>query len=36
MPPGRLILSVAPDWRRLPGRCDNPWYPAMRLNHQPE
>jgi tetratricopeptide (TPR) repeat protein len=29
------LLPFAPDWRWLRSRCDNPWYPTMRLFRQP-
>lgn len=29
-----LMLSTRPDWRWLPGREDNPWYPTMRIFRQ--
>lgn len=28
------MLSYAPDWRWMLGRCDTPWYPSMRLFRQ--
>jgi tetratricopeptide (TPR) repeat protein len=30
------LLSSNPDWRWLPGRADSPWYPSLRLFHQPK
>ena len=30
-----LLPHYRPDWRWLAGRSDSPWYPAMRLFHQP-
>jgi len=30
-----LLPDYLPDWRWLSGRLDSPWYPAMRLFHQP-
>ncbi len=30
-----LFLSTSPDWRWLLDREDTPWYPSMRLFHQP-
>ena len=29
-----LLLSTRPDWRWLPDREDNPWYPTMRIFRQ--
>jgi ADP-heptose:LPS heptosyltransferase len=29
-----LLLATQPDWRWLPGREDNPWYPTMRIFRQ--
>jgi|YNPBryBLVA2012_1023415.scaffolds.fasta_scaffold00286_14 Flp pilus assembly protein TadD len=31
-----VLLSFAPDWRWMRGRCDSPWYPTMRLFRQPK
>ncbi|MES2492148.1 MAG: glycosyltransferase family 9 protein [Pseudomonadota bacterium] len=31
-----LLLCHEPDWRWTPGAPDSPWYPTMRLFHQPE
>jgi hypothetical protein len=33
--PGWALLPFLPDWRRLIGRDDSPWYPTMRLFRQP-
>jgi len=33
--PTWLLLKSDPDWRWTPGACRTPWYPAMRLFHQP-
>jgi len=33
--PTWLLLKDEPDWRWTPGARDTPWYPAMRLFHQP-
>ena len=30
-----LLLKYDADWRWMMGRCDSPWYPAMRLFRQP-
>lgn len=30
-----LLPALNRDWRWLRGRLDSPWYPAMRLRHQP-
>jgi Flp pilus assembly protein TadD len=29
-----LLIPTQPDWRWLPGREDNPWYPTMRIFRQ--
>ena len=29
-----IALKQVPDWRWLLGRCDNPWYPTLRLYRQ--
>ncbi len=31
-----LLISNVPDWRRIIGRTDCPWYPTMRIFKQPE
>ena len=33
--PTWLLLKAEPDWRWTPGAPASPWYPAMRLFHQP-
>lgn len=33
--PTWLLLKAEPDWRWSPDRRDTPWYPTMRLYHQP-
>ena len=33
--PTWLLLKADPDWRWTPGAQSSPWYPAMRLFHQP-
>ncbi len=33
--PTWLLLQHAPDWRWVPGARATPWYPSMRLYHQP-
>jgi hypothetical protein len=33
--PTWLLLKHDADWRWMDGRCDTPWYPAMRLYRQP-
>lgn len=33
--PTWLMLKAEPDWRWTPGAVSSPWYPTMRLYHQP-